>query len=321
MHRRVRLWGSLLCSAGLAAGLVGCGSSASTNVTGPTAVKCQVTLTNPSSTFAADGGSGSVTVSTSRECAWSASSSGTWIHITSGESGQGEGTVAYTVAGNADPVARHGDIVVNNQQAQISQDAAPCRYEVFPAVEALAPTGGQTTVQIKTNELCRWSAAADASWATITPQSGQGSAMLALIAAPNAGPERTVTLTIGTDSVVLRQLSAPTTPAAPAPAPGPNPGPAPSPTPAPAPTPAPTPTPAPAPNPVVEVTGRVDGLKGSCPTISFTVDRNTRVQTTALTVFDAGACKDIRNHDTVTVRGVQQEDGTILADTVTEQNR
>ena len=317
----VQVWRPLLCAVGLALGLIACGSSAKTSVTGPTAVKCQVTLTNSSGNFGANGGSGTVNVSTSRECAWSASASGNWIHITSGDSGQGEGTVAYKVDANADPVSRRGDVAVNDQQAQFGQDAAPCRYDVSPAVDALAANGGQTAIQITTHDGCRWTAAADASWATVTPQSGQGSATVALIAAPNAGPERTLTLTIGTDSVVLRQLSAPTTPAGPAPTPGPNPGPAPSPTPAPAPGPAPAPPPpGPIPNPIVEVTGAVDQLKGGCPNISFTLDRQTRVVTTAATDFQS-SCKNIKNRDIVTVRGQQQLDGTLLADTVIEQNR
>jgi hypothetical protein len=294
-------------------------------VTGPTAVKCQVTLTNSSGNFGANGGSGSVNVSTSRECAWSASASGTWIHITSGDSGQGDGTVAYTVDANADPVSRRGTVAVNDQQAQFGQDAAPCRYDLSPAADALAANGGQTPIQVSTHDGCRWTAAADASWATVTPQAGQGSATIALIAAPNSGPERTLTLTIGTDSLVLRQLSAAQLPAAPAPTPGPNPGPAPSPTPAPAPNPSPAPgppppPPGPTPSPIIEVTGHVDQLKGGCPNISFTVDKNTLVRTTAATDFQS-ACKDIKNRDTVTVSGLQQLDGTILADTVVEPKR
>ena len=291
-------------------------------MTGPTAVKCQVTLTNSSGNFGANGGSATVSVSTSRECAWSASASGNWVHITSGDSGQGDGTVAYTVDANTDPVSRRGTVAVNGQQAQFGQDAAPCRYDVSPAADALAANGGQTPIQVSTHDGCRWTAAADASWATVTPQSGQGSATIALIAAPNSGPERTLTLTIGTDSVVLRQLSAPQAPAAPAPTPAPNPGPAPSPTPAPAPSPSPgppPPAPGPIPSPIIEVTGQVDQMKGGCPNISFTIDK-TPVRTTAATDFQS-ACKDIKNRDTVTVRGLQQVDGSILADTVVEQKR
>jgi hypothetical protein len=319
----VQAWRPLLCSVGLSVGLIACGSSATTNVTGPTAVKCQVTLTGPSGTVGSNGGSGTVTVSTSRECAWSASTAGSWIHITGGDSGQGDGTVAYKIDANADPVARHADVVVNDQHAQIGQDAAPCQYDVSAAVDALAPNGGQTGIEIRTHDGCRWTAAADAPWATVTPQSGQGSATLALIAAPNAGPERTVTLTIGTDSVVLRQLSAATAPPAPAPAPGPNPGPAPAPAPAPSPGPAPAPQPSPTPVPVptpVELNGKVDGLKGSCPVVSFTLDRNTTVFTTIATDFQP-SCKTIKNHDTVTVRGLQQPDGTVVAGSVIEQSR
>ena len=317
------MWRSLLCSAGLAAGLIACGSSATTNVAGPTAVKCQVTVTSPSGTIGSNGGSGSVTVSTSRECAWTAAASGNWIHITGSSSGQGDGTVAFTVDANSDPVVRRGDVDVNGQQAQIAQDAAPCKYDASPAADALAAAGGQTPVQLATHDGCHWTAAADASWVTITPQSGQGPATLALIAAPNAGPERSVTLTIGNDTVVLRQLSAAPTPPAPSPTPAPNPGPAPSPTPGPGPGPSPAPqpppAPPPAPGPTIEFTGRVDQLKGSCPVISFTVDKTHSVQTTSATDFQGGPCKDIKNRDTVTVQGSQQADGVVIAATVIQK--
>jgi hypothetical protein len=281
-----------------------------------------VTVTNPSGSFGPDGGSGSVAVSTTRECAWSASASGAWIHLTSGQSGQGEGTVGYRVDANADPVARHAAVSVNGQQAPVAQDAAPCRYDVALSTDSVAASGGRTTADVRTHAACRWTAAANASWMTISPQSGQGPGTIGLTAAPNIGPERTVTLTIGPDSVVLRQLSPPLQPAAPAPAPAPNPPPGPAPTPAPQPpAPAPQPPPAPAPTPApIDITGKIGQLKGSCPVISFAID-HTQVETTAATDFSPGSCKDIKNKDTVTVRGLQQPDGTVIADSVVEQKR
>ena len=308
----VQVWRPLLCSVGLALGLIACGSSATTNVTGPTAIKCQVTLANSSGTYSSGGGSGTVTVSTSRDCAWSASTSGVWLHITRGQSGQGDGTVAYTVDANADPVARQANVVINDQQAHVGQDPAACQYTVVPSTDSLAAAGGQTAIDVRTHDACRWTAADDASWASIAPQSGQGSATLALTAAPNPGPERTVTLTIAADHVVLRQLSPQTAPAAPAPAPAPNPGPGPSP----APAPSPAPTPSPTPNPTVTIIGQVDQLAGQCPTISFTLNKKTRVQTTSETDFPGAPCKRISNHDIVTVRGTQQANGTVIADVV-----
>ncbi|HTI39283.1 MAG TPA: BACON domain-containing protein [Vicinamibacterales bacterium] len=327
MHALVAVqgWRPLLCSVGLGVALIACGSSATTNVTGPTAVKCQVTLTGPSGSFGAQGGSGSVTVSTSRECAWSASSSGAWIHITTGQSGQGDGTVSYSVDANADPVARQGSVAVNSALAPVSQGAAPCQYKITSSEDSLGANGGQATVGVSTHAACSWTATASATWVTVSPQSGKGPGTVSIIATANPGPARTVTLTIGPDQVVLHQLSPPLTPPAPAPTPGPAPMPAPSPTPpptpapGPAPSPSPAPQPPPAPTPIIDVTGQVDQLKGVCPVISFRVDRKTTVQTTTSTDFEAGSCKDIANHDTVFVHGQQQPGGTVIADIVRQQ--
>ena len=51
--------------------------------------------------FSTSGGSGSITVTTQSGCAWSASSGVSWITITSGSSGTGSGTVAYSVTSNS----------------------------------------------------------------------------------------------------------------------------------------------------------------------------------------------------------------------------
>jgi hypothetical protein len=320
MHVTVAVqgWRPLLCAVGLALGLIACGSSATTSVTGPTPVKCQVTLTNSSASFSSGGGSGIVTVTTSRECSWSASASGSWIHINGGQSGQGDGSVAYTVDANGAASRRQANVIVNDQSSPVSQDAAPCRYDVSAPDGSLGAAGGQAAIDIRTQDECRWTAASNATWATIAPASGQGSSTLALTAAPNSGPERTVTLTIGPDSVVLRQLS----PAAPAPAPNPpSPAPEPSPGPSPAPAPAPVPpppSPTPAPNPIVDLTGRVSQLSGRCPTISFTVS-STKVQTTTATSFQGGSCKDVSNKDTVSVHGEQQPNGVVIAGVVALQ--
>lgn len=311
----VQVWRPLLCASGLSLGVIACGSSATTNVTGPTPVKCQVTLSNSAQNFGAAGGSGTVAVTTSRDCAWSASASGGWVHITGSQSGQGEGSVSYSVDANAAPAPRQATVIVNNQSSSVAQAAAACQFDVLAPNTPFAAVGGQMSIDLRTQDTCRWTAAADASWATISPASGQGGATLALVAASNAGPERTVTLTVGSDRVVLRQLSAPAPIPAPNP-PSPGPGPSPAPSPAPQPSPTPAPNPPPAPNPVIDLTGRVNQLSGKCPTLSFSLD-TTKVLTTANTTFQRGPCKDVSEHDTLLVHGEQQPDGSVVAFTVT----
>jgi len=108
-----------------------CGST-SVNVVGPTTSKCQVSVANSMASAPASGASGTLNVDATRDCTWSASTAAPWISITSSSTGQGSGSVGYRVAPNQDPIVRRGTVAVNDQQVQISQDAAPCRFVVSP---------------------------------------------------------------------------------------------------------------------------------------------------------------------------------------------
>ena len=68
-------------------------------------------------------GTVSITVATGQNCGWAASTTATWITITSGGSGQGNGTLGYTVAANPGP-ARTGVINVAGRTVTINQAAA-----------------------------------------------------------------------------------------------------------------------------------------------------------------------------------------------------
>lgn len=59
------------------------------------------TLTPSSRSFPLAGGSASISVTFNAACTWSVTQVPAWITITSGASGQGNGTVTYTVAANA----------------------------------------------------------------------------------------------------------------------------------------------------------------------------------------------------------------------------
>src|SRR4029078_344677 len=81
--------GALLIAA-LASGLAACSNSSSQTQTGPSPVKCQVSLSTSSTPPAARGGARSVAVTTQPECAWTASADVTWIGGLSPASGQGD---------------------------------------------------------------------------------------------------------------------------------------------------------------------------------------------------------------------------------------
>ena len=79
---------------GLAMGNLACESQSSTS-TGPSPVKCQVSLEAPSDSIAPAGGKASVAVSAPPECSWTASSGAPWITGLTPSSGQGSGRVEF----------------------------------------------------------------------------------------------------------------------------------------------------------------------------------------------------------------------------------
>ena len=78
------------------------------------------TISVGAANYSAAGGSGSVTVNAT--CPWQASSTVSWITITSGSSGATNGTVNYTVAANAGP-ARTGYIDISGPIFTVTQDS------------------------------------------------------------------------------------------------------------------------------------------------------------------------------------------------------
>ena len=79
-------------------------------------------LSPTSQTFASTGGTGSVSVTSSSGCSWTATSNVSWITITSGSSGTGNGTVAFTVAANTGTSQRTGTMAIAGQTFTVTQD-------------------------------------------------------------------------------------------------------------------------------------------------------------------------------------------------------
>ena len=84
---------------------------------------CSFSINPTSASFAAAGGSGSVTVTTTAGCNWTAVSNNSFITVTSGASGSGNGTVNYSVAANTS-TARSGSLTVAGLTHSVSQAGA-----------------------------------------------------------------------------------------------------------------------------------------------------------------------------------------------------
>jgi hypothetical protein len=171
------------------------------------------------------GGAGTLTISTSRDCTWAASSGVSWIVITSGSSGQGDGTAAYRIAANTENSSRRGAIDVNSTQVAITQDAA-CRYDVSAPNTTIPPEGSTLSISVQSGGTCEWTAVSQSEWIVISSgSSGTGNGTVNVAVAANHGGARSGTLLVAGRTITVAQAQALS------PAPTPTPGPAP-PTPA-----------------------------------------------------------------------------------------
>jgi len=93
---------------------------------------CTYSIYPTSQSFTASGGIGSVNVTTQSGCSWIATSGASWITITSGSSGTGNGTVSYSVA--ATTSSRTGAMTIAGQTFTVTQSGpggggyVPCDF-------------------------------------------------------------------------------------------------------------------------------------------------------------------------------------------------
>jgi hypothetical protein len=81
------------------------------------AAPCAYALSPSSASFSAAAADGLVGVTTTPECAWTATASAAWIVIGTGASGTGSGTVGVSVAANGGSAARSGTVTVRGNPA------------------------------------------------------------------------------------------------------------------------------------------------------------------------------------------------------------
>ncbi|MCX8031517.1 MAG: carboxypeptidase regulatory-like domain-containing protein [Thermodesulfovibrionales bacterium] len=81
---------------------------------------CTYSISPTSQTFPKEGGIGTVNVITNSDCSWTAQSNISWITITSGNAGSGNGTLSYSVASNSGG-SRTGTLTIAGKTFTVSQ--------------------------------------------------------------------------------------------------------------------------------------------------------------------------------------------------------
>jgi len=159
---------------------------------------CTYTISPTSATYGANGGNGSVSVSTAAGCAWTSSSNNSWIHITGGASGTGSGTVSYAVNTNGSSSSRTGTISAAGKTLTITQAGTPsCSYSISPTSATYGANGGSGSVSVSTTAGCTWAASSNNNWIHVTSgSSGTGSGTVNYSIDANSGNSRTGTMTV-----------------------------------------------------------------------------------------------------------------------------
>src|SRR5436190_4438290 len=172
---------------------------------------CGTTLSPSNQSFTNAGGAAPIGVTSGGWCSWTATSSDpSWLTVTGGVSGSGNGTVTIGVAAN-NAGGRTGFVTIGGQTFTASQDPAACTYSISPSSSSFAYGGGSTSVTVTTGSWCTWTAISnDPSWLTVTAgASGTGSGNVTLSAAANPAGARSTTATIAGKTYTTSQAAAP----------------------------------------------------------------------------------------------------------------
>ena len=151
-------------------------------------ISCSFSLSPASQSFTSTAGTGSVNVAAPTGCSWSASTGASWITITSGSNGSGNGTCGYSVAPNSGTSSRTGSLTVAGQTFTINQSGVSCSFSISPASRSLDSAGGTGTINVTAPSGCSWSGSSGTGWITVTSgASGNGNGSCGYSVAANPG--------------------------------------------------------------------------------------------------------------------------------------
>lgn len=150
---------------------------------------------------------GSISVSAPTGCTWTAASSASWLTISSGSSGSGNGTVNYSIASNSTGPARTARLTIAGIQVPVTQDGVSCSPVAAPASFSFGPDGGTGSFSIDAAG-CPWTLSTNAvGWIRIYPPlSGTGNASVSFTVDPNtSGAARTGFITVSGFNIYISQ--------------------------------------------------------------------------------------------------------------------
>ncbi len=167
---------------------------------------CTFAISPDSQSVSPGGGTGAVSVTAPAGCAWTAASGQAWISITSGASGNGNGTVNFTAAANTG-AARTGTITAAGQTFTVAQGSG-CSAVVTPDTIAQPSDAGSKDVNVTAANDCTWTAVSNAPWIAIGKgATGSGNGTVRLDIQSNTDAARSGTATIAGRLVTVNQAT------------------------------------------------------------------------------------------------------------------
>ena len=165
---------------------------------------CSFAISPESASVAASASTGRVAVSTGAGCNWTAASNASWLTITSGSNGSGNGEVHYSATAATGP-ARSGTLTIAGRTFTLNQGDG-CTFSLSSTSANIDDNGGQGTFNVQTGGGCGWTASSAVPWITISSGgSGTGNGTVRFTVAANGGPSRNGAITAGGQTFTVQQ--------------------------------------------------------------------------------------------------------------------
>lgn len=119
-------------------------------------LSCTYTISPLAANFTSADGSGTIEVSTHPDCSWTATTAGgSFVSITGGNAGSGDGTITYDVAANGGALGRAATLTVAGETFTVTQSAAGVPATILTALASATdvslswtPVSGATSFQV-----------------------------------------------------------------------------------------------------------------------------------------------------------------------------
>ncbi|HEY7501253.1 MAG TPA: BACON domain-containing carbohydrate-binding protein [Vicinamibacterales bacterium] len=149
---------------------------------------CSYELTPASADLGAEESRGTFTVTAPADCAWTATSNASWLVVTSGSPGTGNGTVSYTAMQQTDTSTRAAAIAVGDKTFAVRQggNVGACQYSVTPVDFSPCMPASSVTATLTTQAGCTWTVNPSVPWLDIpSGTSGSGPATITIAFSEN----------------------------------------------------------------------------------------------------------------------------------------